>query len=76
MVVCNLTILVKKIETILTNENIIKRRYQIHCTRHVSGITFISYGHDQKIGKPNKLKSLEASNPTGPTQEADKVTFA
>jgi hypothetical protein len=46
MVVCNLTILVKKIETSLTNENIIKRRYQIQCTRHVSEITFISYDHD------------------------------
>ena len=33
-----------------------KRRYQMLCTRPVSGITFIRYTHNQKIGKSNKLK--------------------
>ena len=33
-----------------------KRRYQIWCARHVSGITFIRYTHNQKIEKPNIFK--------------------
>ena len=33
---------------------------------HISGITFIRYAHDQKIGKQNKLfKYLKASKPKG-----------
>jgi len=33
-----------------------KRRYQIQCARRVSGITFIRYAQNQKIGKLNNLK--------------------
>ena len=31
-------------------------RYQIRCAQLVSGITFIRYPHNKKIGKPNNLR--------------------
>jgi hypothetical protein len=41
-----------------------KRRYLFECVQHVSGITFIRYAQNQKIGKQNKLKRISgASNP-------------
>jgi hypothetical protein len=41
------------------------RRYQINCAQHISGITFIRYSQNQKIGQANNLKSLEAIKPKG-----------
>jgi len=37
---------------------LIKRRYQIKCTQRVSGITFIRYAQNRKVGKPNNFKSF------------------
>ena len=34
----------------------LKRKYQIQCTRCVSGITFSSYAQRKMIAKPNNLK--------------------
>jgi hypothetical protein len=36
-----------------------KSRYQIYCTRRVSGTTLIRYTEKRKIGKPNNLKFWE-----------------
>jgi hypothetical protein len=36
-----------------------KRRYQIQCAQHVSGITFIRDTKSRKIGKTNNLKFLK-----------------
>jgi hypothetical protein len=40
----------------LMSNIVIKRRYIMYCAQHVSGITFTSYGHKQKIGKLNDFK--------------------
>ena len=40
-------------------------RYQIKCTRYVSGITFIEYAQSQTNGKPNSLKVLGSRKPEG-----------
>jgi hypothetical protein len=36
-----------------------RRNYQNWCARRVSGITFISYALNRKIGEPNNLKFRE-----------------
>ena len=43
------------LDCILIKTGIIKHRYQIQYARHVSGITYIRYAQNQKIGKPNNV---------------------
>jgi hypothetical protein len=43
--------------------------YRIWCTRRVSGITFISYAHNQKVGKSNNLIVFESKLTKGSKQD-------
>ena len=43
----------------------IKRRYQIECTRRVSGLTFIMYAQSRKTGKPTNLKVFVSNKTKG-----------
>ena len=55
---CVLGVLILSLSTICLLDFGIKRRYQIQCAQRVSGITFIRYAQNRKVGKPNNLKSL------------------
>jgi hypothetical protein len=43
--------------------------FQIWCTRRISGITFISYAYDQKVGKPNKSNVFVSKLTKDPKQD-------
>ena len=44
--------------------------YRIWCTRGASGITFISYTYNQKVGKPNNLIVFESKLTKGSKQDS------
>ena len=50
----------------------IKRRYQIQCTRRVSGITFIMYAQNRKTGKPTQFKSFGSIKIKGHKQDSQR----
>ena len=65
---CNLSFQNKKNDTIQSLYKVISKTFysthknvDILCIRHVFAITFIEYAHNQKIGKPNNLKSKPKS---------------